>query len=462
MTHSRNTILNKSLPRAFGISVLIISLLTILWLSRNAVLFGTKAATSSIPRDVQISNINPGSFTVSYVTDESVSGSITYGKDSKLGTVSFDTRDKDSPTPHRIHYITTENLIPSTNYFFSIVSGGSVFQNNSAPYQIMTAGSKSASPSAKKAITGNAKQEAGSPPSEGIVYLESDGSQLISSLLKQDGSYSILLGSVLKKDLSASFIVSAETLMHMRIVDELSKSKVSFLAGNADPLPAIILSRDYDFTIPDQPTSTASVSAQITGFPVSEDSTASSSPQILTPKSEQEFKDQKPTFQGKALPDAQVEITIHSTDEINTTVQADKNGVWKFRPDVALSPGQHTLTVKSLDASGILRTLTQSFTVFAEGSQFTEPSISPTPISTATPTPRPTIATPSPTASSSATPTATPTIITTSPTIASSTAAPTPNITTPPIPKSGSSAVLFGAFGLSLMVIVGSVLFFWF
>ncbi|HSX19277.1 MAG TPA: Ig-like domain-containing protein, partial [Candidatus Saccharimonadales bacterium] len=176
---------------------------------------------------------------------------------------------------------------------------------------------------------------------------------------------------------------------------------------------------------------------------------------------------QQPLFEGKAIPGNDVEISIQSTDEITTTVQADSSGNWQYRPDSKLAPGKHTLTIKTLDASGILKTLAQSFTVFAEGSQFIEPSVSPT--LSASPTaqqssPTPTIlptATPTTAPTTGPTDIPTPVIIITTPIVSppvSST--PVPQITTPPIPKSGSSALTFGIIGSVLSIGIGGLIFF--
>ncbi len=463
MTHVRNNILNKRLPRGLGLIVLFFSLAAIFWLSRNAVLLGTKAAVGNIPKDLQISNISSTAYTVSYITDESVPGSVTYGQDANLGKVAFDVRDSGSPVPHRVHYVTIPKLKSSTKYFFSIVSGDKVFPDSSVPYEIITAASTEAGNSTETIINGQVSLDDGSMPTEAIAYVSSDNSQTLSTLLKPDGSYNLPLKDMLKKDLSSALEMPADTVLRIQIVNPALKSRVSVLASQTSPVPPVILSKDYDFSVSiNALTSSASESAQITSFPTPEVLTSSSGPQILTPKTSQEFKDQQPLFEGKAIPGNDVEITIQSEQEITTTVQADSSGNWKFRPDTKLAPGLHTLTIKSLDASGIIKTLTQSFTVYAEGSQFVEPSISPTlPPSPTTPqsTPVPTV-TVIPTTPPTEVPT--PIIIITTPIVStpSATTSPEPQITTPPIPQGGSSALLFGFIGIGTIIGIGSLLFF--
>ena len=49
-------------------------------------------------------------------------------------------------------------------------------------------------------------------------------------------------------------------------------------------------------------------------------------------------------------------LSNHS-NEISVKLQSDNTGSWEFRPPIKLAPGNHTITIKSVDASGILQTL---------------------------------------------------------------------------------------------------------
>ncbi|HEX8932398.1 MAG TPA: Ig-like domain-containing protein, partial [Patescibacteria group bacterium] len=177
-------------------------------------------------------------------------------------------------------------------------------------------------------------------------------------------------------------------------------------------------------------------------------------PQIITPQKDQSFKDPQPLFKGKAVPNANVTITINSTQTITSTVQTDANGNWQYRPDIPLDPGTHTITMSTLDASGLIKTISQSFTVYAAGSQFTEPSISPT--QAVTPTTIPTV---TPTINPTATGTPAPTVTKTPSPI--TTKIPSVSPTNPPVPVTGSnnSLLLSVAGGISA-VGVGALLFF--
>ena len=202
----------------------------------------------------------------------------------------------------------------------------------------------------------------------------------------------------------------------------------------------------------------------------------------MLPRKDQEFSDQQPQFNGLALPNQEVTVTIHSEESIETKVTSDANGVWRFRPEQPLSPGQHTITIVTRDAFGLLRSITQSFTVFAQGTQVNQsatPSATPTlslPTKTPTPTIKPTN-TPTPTRTPTPTPrvigqaltptptkTPTPTIKPTNTPTPTRTPTPTPTPTTaisqisPTVsiaPPGDATAITVGALGMVISAIGG-------
>lgn len=470
----RNKFLEKRLPQSIGFLVLAVSLVTIGWLSRNAIIFGTKAATGNIPKNVKISNITSSTFAVSYTTDERVFGSISYGLDQNLNLVALDDRDNKSkqPAAHKVHHVTISDLNPTTKYVFSIVSGDEVFSSGDIAFEVTTAPNSDIKPTNQQLLDGVVTLDDGSFPTEGIVYVESSDSQLLSALVLPDGSYKIDLSTILKKNLSENLTLNPDTVLKMSVTNSEMKSDISLLNGQTNPVPQVIFSKNYDFTISDSPIAQSAVSspsAEFSDIPAEGDSDIATSPQILSPENEQEFKDQQPLFKGKAIPGAEVVILIQSEHEIRTTVIADDDGNWQYRPEEKLDPGNHTITINTVDAVGILQTLTQPFTVFAQGSQFVEPSVAtPTssPTSAPTNTPAPTVArsSPTPIPTLTITPTGAPTLAQPTIIVISSPSAiissPVTTITQPPIPPAGTSSLLFGFIGIGAIIGIGSLLFF--
>lgn len=155
-------------------------------------------------------------------------------------------------------------------------------------------------------------------------------------------------------------------------------------------------------------------------------------PKISSPKEGESFTDLQPRLSGTAPKGATIKITIQSPVPIEATVKANSSGLWSYRPETPLSPGEHTLTILAPDSNGILRTITQKFKVFAAGNQVEEP---------ATPSATPTVKlSPSPTVFPTPTKVATPPP--TEPSI--------PTKTPKPVPVTGDSLplVVLSAFGI--------------
>jgi len=463
-----HTMWNRRLPSFIGAFFLIFAFGTITWLSRNAILFGTKAAVDETPKNIMISNITDTAFTVSYTTDANVAGTVNFGKDAQTQQIAFDTRDTATGVAHlhRAHYISVQGLTPSTKYFFSITSGSKNFLNNGTPYEITTGTTLTDASTQQKVLTGKVTLATGSIPSEAIAYLSSDTTQTASTLIDADGTYHLAMSSLRTKELTSFAQLTPTTILHVQLMDPTQQSHISLLVSQSNPVPSVILSKDYDFAVSDEPLApspVASSSGQPIVFPTVAEK-GGNTPQILTPQDEQGFKDQQPLFKGTAVPNGNVEITIQSEQEIKTTVSADANGGWQYRPTTPLAPGNHTITIKTLDANGILKTITQSFVVYAAGSEFTQPSGSPMPTATISPTSQPTAL---PTNKPSTTPLPTTSTTTATPTFqATTTPSPTQattlslSPTNPPIPTTGSTSLIVTIIGIVTLVGVGALLFF--
>lgn len=420
----KKTIWEKRIPTLIGIIFIMIGIALTSLLVNQGVLFTGRAAPTATPENLRITNISDTSFTVSYRTQAKVLGSLSFGTSKSLGSIATDDRDQQTGNikNYQVHHITVKDLKPSTKYFFTIVSGNENFSNNNEPFEVTTAEALSAEPSSVKPATGNVVLPDGTKPQEGIVYLTVSEGQTISTLLKSDGSYILPLNSLRKKDLSSYFSFSQETIIQMLIMDPSSQSSLTLLQKQANPVPTITLSKNYDFaantssSTPSAELNQATPSAELRFPSLSVSSNVSLEPQILTPQKNQSFSDQQPLFRGTALPEATVKIIINSETPIQEDVIANKSGAWSFRPSQPLSPGQHTISIVTQDRFGIFKTVTQSFTVYAQGTQVDQsatPSATPIPIQagptlTLTPTPQATTTptlTPTPTLIPSPTPT---------------------------------------------------------
>ena len=390
---------DKRIPTLFGISLIAFSVILTSIFIKNQTIFRSNAITIEDPQNITTTNISDTSFVLSYTTQESVAGTVSFGKDTNMRLTEIEDadREKGAVSPHIIHITTLKNLTPNTKYFFVINSGQTTFLNNNVPFEAVTAPSIPAPPS-QRSIVGKVILPDGSIPREGVSFLTTKGTQTLSTLVRKDGSFTFILDSLRSEDLSSYFKLEKDSNIKIAFVSDSFSSRVLALYSQTNPLPTITLSNNYDFTIENSiPVATAS--GGIGGFqeilpsPSLLKNTATKSPVILVPKKDQSFTGPKPEFRGTSLPNEKVEIIIHSSHTISAQVTADSRGNWVFTPAETLTPGPHTLTIQTKDAFGIVKTITQSFVVYAAENPTPipiSPSVIPSPTVTPTVTPTPT------------------------------------------------------------------------
>ncbi len=437
----RDTIWDKRIPTLLGLFIITIGVIITSSLVKSGIIVVGRATPTDNPEHVRITNVSETSFTVSYTTRDAVVGSITFGKDTSLGNTALDDRDQETGNilPYTTHYITVKNLTPNMKYFFTILSGGTTFSHEDLPFEVTTGPPLSERPPSQKPIAGKLVLPNGTNPKESIVYVTTHGTQTLSALVKPDGTYILPLNSIRSEDLTKYATIGDEQTLTMLSLSSEYLSNAKLFAKQTNPVPTITLSQDYDFTLSTTPTASASASI---GFPSLSAIPKETFPQIISPDNDQGLNDEQPLFKGTAQPGEEVKVTIHSPETLTYTVTADRNGNWRLRPNKKLSPGQHTISIVTKDASGVLKTITRSFTVYAQGNQVNQ---SATP--SATPTMQPTTPTAIPTPTATIVPTQkllttpTPTIavqITPTPTLFVPLSSPTPTITTLTAPGTGT------------------------
>lgn len=375
-----NKFLDKKIPTALGMTLIIMGLSITTLLTNRQTVFQIGAQVNTQPQEVRITNLSDTSFTITYTTISPTSGFVNYGLDKSLGQTSFDEKDAFKKLQnHTVHSIRLNSLSPSTKYYFSIKSGDETYLNNNQHFEVKTAPTFDIS-SLSDSISGKIILPDSSPPKEAIVYIKSDNTQALSTLVSNDGSYKINLNNLLNASLTSPLALSNNSTLQILVLGDSLTSSASIYYFQKDTMPTITLTNNYDFR--ENLEKTSSNSATPNGFPSFKNASlvkpVNKNLEILTPKENQTVNSQTPDLKGTALPNQDIQITIHSKELIETSVTTDANGNWSYQPTTSLEPGVHTITVSAKDSTGKIKTIAQTFTV--DGSL-------PTPTPTITPTP---------------------------------------------------------------------------
>ncbi len=451
---------SKRIPTILALVILFGSVWVTLFLIQTGVIFVGRATPDRLPQNVKISNVTDSSFTVSFTTNDKTVAGLSIEEQQNVPFLVVDDRNKKSgkQTEFYSHYITVSDLKPQKEYQFSILSNGETYLDGDKKYIVKTGSKISDLPPVQKPIVGSVILPDGSPGEDTIIEVQLGGAQAISALTRDKGDYIIPMNSLRNRDLNNYMPINPDETLTITFRRQDLKTTIKTLFKGAESLPLVTLAREYDFTKKGQ----EEISSQSSQLKTSVPQVKVGEVRILTPRAEESFVDTRPLFRGTALPNQTVKITIES-EIVKTEVKSDVNGIWSYRPDSALPPGQHKITIETVDKFGTIRSLSQSFAVFASGSQVTESATpSATPVLSASPSPTQAPPLPTVTLAPSVTITLTPTAV--PPTPASSispTQTPIPTqipVVTPPPPGSSSSMILTAI--SVLMIFAGSALLF--
>lgn len=401
----------KTIPTIIGVFVLIFGVVAGVVATQYKAIFRLGAQNQPTPKNIRITNVTSSSATISWTTDQPTTSFVSWGKSQSFGELTQQSQGT-------LHYFNLDNLDTGSDYYFKVNSGGIDFDNNGTAWKFKTASQTSSNN--PTVISGQILNEDNST-AQAIVYVN-DGTGPKSAKTSETGNWVIPLDQV-----------NQDTLLQIAVVGANgSESSAQAYVRNSQPTPNIILGQTFDFK---EATTQQSSDLPEATIDIPQDSSAGSGFDFLTEEDPlvtvqqgsansvtlesieegEIINTQVPEFFGEAPAGVTLSITVES-DPINAEV-VSQGGVWSWNLPSQLEEGAHKITIKWIDADGILRTLTRSFVVSAaDGPAFVasgSASIAPsaTPISQSTPTP---VAVVTPTATAVATPFSTPTLAPTS------------------------------------------------
>lgn len=389
----------RSIPTWLGILISLIGLTVGVHFVQRPQLKTSQAAPETKPQQIQISNITEKSFTVSWVTAEPATGFLSYGENSQTKYVARDIRDEISGDLKSMytHWVSVTGLKPNRVYSFIIKSADLSYDNNGSPFVVTTAPHTSEKQinSSITELQGQVFTSDGQPGADAIIYLRADNLSPLSTLVNLSGDWSINLTQARTSDLTQAFQFGKEfqTLEIFVHGGQYPSSNILFTDKNSQPLPKIILGKNYDFRASENNGQELTDSKMLIpviaqGSSYEQEITISASPPNQT------YHTRYPIFFGKSTPMASLNVDIDQNPEYTSQIVADKDGNWQWVFENSLKAGPHSFTISpALDTQGLNKQTIQFLIQLnkAPGLGLTSPSPSPsvvTPDVSLTPVPQ--------------------------------------------------------------------------
>ncbi len=237
-------------------ALLSLGLFLTIFLVNNRTNFFSKASTGDFPKNIQISNITDDSVTISYQTDGKVIGNIIFGIDpDNLDFISIDDRDQlnQISNTYNFHHITLRGLEPNTKYFFSINSGTNNYLNENNFFEFQTGSLITKEPPSQIPAVGNVLLQNGTSPSEGIIYLKTNNSQLTSTLIK-NGKYIIPLNSLRDLNFDNYLTINPSDDILIEAFANQEGNLFATKSNGLSPVKDVILHDNYNYSTIHKPT----------------------------------------------------------------------------------------------------------------------------------------------------------------------------------------------------------------
>lgn len=414
--------LKKRIPTIVGLLLLIFGALGGVMFINQKTDFLPRAAPEYTPQKVKITNVSENGFTISWITKEATIGFVKFGEATgNLNQTAIDDRDllTGTSSEYRTHYISIQNLKPSTAYYFKLGSQkNQLFDNNGEPFSLTTPAALTTPPPADTAY-GTVITPANTPAEGAIVYVSMGNSTPVSALVKQNGNWATNLSTARTVDFASYSQYDQNTridLMVQPATGEVAQAITS--VGNTKPVPTITLGQTLDFSNQTEPAKSQTAAEETGGdavepTPLPESKFSLQDIQVIEsdktlsittlPKDGTVISEPQPEIGGKAPANTTIMITVHSDQAYTDQLQVDQTGNWQWVPPENLEPGEHSVTLSYTDDTGVLHKLTRYFVVqaaepdalayTATPSASVKPTATPKPSATPKPTPRTTVAT---------------------------------------------------------------------
>lgn len=389
------------IPTVVALLFVGVLLLSMTWITK-IISQPTQADVGKLPKDIQVTNISDTSFSILWITEKPTRGVIQVTPPDGQALTFYDDHALQSQTQEfTTHSVTVRGMKALTQYTIN-------FLNTPDKTLTVTTGPPlSLNSNQLGPLHGSVKNSDGTPAVGSLVYLTLPGSQILSTTVKDSGSFLIPLNLLRTEDNASYLPINEEPLpVSLTIVSTSGEKTIATTDTDNDaPVPDIILGQTNDFTQSQslvQPTPVVEQeksSFQSVLGTINKMSEASSSVTLATPNQGGIIRSEYPFITGRGIPDEIVTIILGNNNPSVDTVRVKKDGTWQFTPKKGIAAGNQSVTISSFDEDKKPISITHLFQIMKSGTQVlgdATPSASPTtilptPISTISTTPIPTL-----------------------------------------------------------------------
>lgn len=381
----------------------------------------TSASGSTVPINIQLTNISDTSFSVVWITGAPATGMVSITSPKHTPMTFFDDRDTNKKlVPYTTHMVTIRSLSPSTQYSFQLISNGKSFANNGSPYTISTASTISGGTTGLEPAYGTIHDMGGSPVSGAIILMTIEQGQLLSTITSPSGAWLLSLGFARTATLTKYLDGTNRLTETIRVLWGDQETTAITDTLNDGPVPTMILGKTYDFrkqqAINGRDVLLADTTQEkpaVLGNATTAETSTAKTIGLTLPAQNASLTTALPLVTGTGLSGKKVSVVLGITNPVSGTTTVGADGIWRFTPPTPLSPGKQSVTATTIDQRGRPVAFTHTFTILKSGTQVLGDA---TPSATLAPTI-------TPEATASATPSATP----------------TPQLEGEPVPTSGTT-----------------------
>ncbi len=400
--------MNRKIPTFFGLLILIAGLVGGIYLVNSRTSLQTKAGPTESPKNIKVTNRGSGTVSISWTTDVPMTGYLRYSEDpAKINLPAGDVRDQISGTSQSYtnHYANITGLNPNKQYYFNIGSGSQTYNDNGRPFQFKTFASVSSPP--EDVVSGKVINPDNSPVNGAIVFLDIEGSETLSTITKNDGTWRVNLSTARTKDGKILTIDPKTTALSIFVQAGTTGTATAVTnTEKARPVPDILIGKNQAFVestgllsqsssdnLSSRSATFALTESQLSGALSLEASGAVlSAVTFLNPAIEGELiATSTPEFKLKLATGSALVIKVG--EQFSSILTSNTLGEFVWSPTNELPKGLNTITAEYVDDKNTTQTISRSFNVLAVGDISGLPAFTATQSATIEITPSPTEAT---------------------------------------------------------------------